>query len=109
MKILMVHQNMPSQYRELAPVLAATGEHQICFLTQRTDMRLPGINTITYKPFHTPSHDAFGLSKDWEKAAGVGMGAALAARTLEKTGVQAGYHLWLYRLGRAIVFEGCLA
>ncbi|WP_370571481.1 hypothetical protein [Phaeobacter sp. SYSU ZJ3003] len=28
----------------------------------------------------------FGLSKDWEKAAGVGMGAALAARTLEKQG-----------------------
>lgn len=86
MKILMVHQNMPGQYRELAPVLAASGEHQICFLTQRTDMRLPGINTVTYKPFHTPSHDAFGLSKDWEKAAGVGMGAALAARALEKQG-----------------------
>ena len=86
MKILFVHQNMPGQYRELAPWLAAQGGHDIVFLTQRKDVQLKGIKTVTYKPFRTPEQNAFGLSKDWEAAAGAGLGAALAARQLKDAG-----------------------
>ncbi len=84
MKFLFVHQNMPGQYRELITWLAERPEsHEILFLTQRNDIRLPGVTTVTYKPHHTPAKDAYGLSKDWEAAAGTGIGAALAARQLK--------------------------
>ncbi|MCB4457257.1 glycosyltransferase family 4 protein [Leisingera sp. McT4-56] len=86
MKILFVHQNMPGQYRELAPWLAAQGGHEIVFLTQRKGVQLKGIRSVVYAPFHTPAKDAFGLSKDWEAAAGTGLGAALAARQLKAQG-----------------------
>ena len=83
MKLLFVHQNMPGQYRELITWLAAQPDgHEICFLTQRNDIHLPGVTTVTYKAHHRPAKDAYGLSKDWEAAAGVGIGAALAARQL---------------------------
>ncbi|MEC9310329.1 MAG: glycosyltransferase family 4 protein [Pseudomonadota bacterium] len=86
MKLLFVHQNMPGQYRELITWLAARPEgHEIYFLTQRSDVKLPGVTTVTYKAHHQPAKDAYGLSKDWEAAAGTGIGAALAARQLKDT------------------------
>jgi glycosyltransferase involved in cell wall biosynthesis len=86
MKFLFVHQNMPGQYRELITWLAARPEgHEIYFLTQRSDVKLPGVTTVTYKAHHQPAKDAYGLSKDWEAAAGTGIGAALAARQLKDT------------------------
>lgn len=86
MKLLFVHQNMPGQYRELITWLAARPEgHEIYFLTQRNDVKLPGVTTVTYKAHHQPAKDAYGLSKEWEAAAGTGIGAALAARQLKDT------------------------
>ncbi|WP_417585514.1 glycosyltransferase family 4 protein [Pelagibacterium sp.] len=79
---------MPGQYRELAPWLAAQeapdgGRHEIVFLTQRDDIRMTGITALIYRPFHTPANDAFGLSKEWERAAGVGFGAVQALQKYE--------------------------
>ena len=85
MKILFVHQNMPGQYRELVQWLSANQSHEIAFLTQRRNPpRFDGVNTIIYKPHHVPEQKAYGLSKVWEQATGVGYGAAMAARTLER-------------------------
>ena len=84
MKFLFVHQNMPGQYRELLTWLVQQGGHEILFLTQRRGLRLPGVTTVTYTPHHQPAKDAYGLSRDWETAAGAGLGAALAARRLER-------------------------
>lgn len=82
MRFLFVHQNMPGQYRELLRWLVKQGGHEIAFLTQRQGMKLPGVTTVTYRSHHQPAKDAYGLSKDWEAAAGAGLGAALAARQL---------------------------
>ena len=85
MNLLFIHQNMPGQYREVVQVLGARGEHTIVFLTQRrTPPECPGVRTVRYAPHHRPAKDAYGLSKVWEEAAGVGYGAALAARRLEQ-------------------------
>ena len=85
MKILFVHQNMPGQYREIMPWLAAQGTHQVAFLTQRTDPpKTAGVRTAIYKPHHLPNKNAYGLSKVWEEATGAGYGAVLAARALER-------------------------
>ena len=39
---------MPGQFKHLAPWLAAEG-HRVVFLTQRSDVRIPGVKTISYK------------------------------------------------------------
>ncbi len=84
MKFLFVHQNMPGQYRELIQWLAARGDHEIVFLTQRQNApQIPGVQTRVYTPHHRPAPDAYGLSKTWEEATGAGYGAALAAQKLE--------------------------
>ncbi len=85
MNILFVHQNMPGQYRELVEWLAATKEHKIYFLTQRLNPpKYQGVEARIYKPHHTPKADAYGLSKVWEEATGMGFGAAAAAHKLER-------------------------
>nr|WP_169618123.1 glycosyltransferase family 4 protein [Ruegeria sp. PR1b] len=87
MKLLFVHQNMPGQYRELLDWLAAQGGHELVFLTQRQNVKIPGVQTVVYKPFHQPAKDAFGLSKVWEEAAGAGFGAVMALQQFAtKTG-----------------------
>lgn len=85
MKILFVHQNMPGQYREFVEWLADQGEHEIVFLTQRRNAsKVKGATTRVYKSHHNPAKDAYGLSKVWEAATGVGYGAMLSAQALQK-------------------------
>jgi glycosyltransferase involved in cell wall biosynthesis len=85
MKLLFVHQNMPGQYRELIAWLANQSIHEIVFMTQRRNPpQFKGVQTVIYKPHHTPAKDAYGLSKVWEQATGTGYGAAVAAQRLEK-------------------------
>ncbi len=50
MKILLVHQNFPGQYLHLARYLGASGQHEVVFITQRTDAELPGVRKMVYKP-----------------------------------------------------------
>lgn len=84
MKLLFVHQNMPGQYREILTWLNQRGDQEIVFLTQRRDVQIKGVKTLSYRPHHKPAADAYGLSKDWEAAAGAGLGAAMAMRQFEK-------------------------
>lgn len=56
MRILFVHQNMPGQYRHLAPALAAAG-HEVLFVTQRKDVDLPGVRRFNYAP-KRQAHDS---------------------------------------------------
>jgi len=86
MKIMFVHQNMPGQYRELVQWLAATGDHEIYFLTQRKAApSFKGVQTRVYEPHHKPADNAYGLSKNWEESTGNALGAVRAARQIEKT------------------------
>ncbi|MGR3436443.1 MAG: glycosyltransferase [Shimia sp.] len=90
MKILFVHQNMPGQYRELIAWLAARvragAPHRLAFLTQRERLDPPeGVVKIPYRPHHVPKEGAYGLSKVWEEATGVGFGAAQAARDFARS------------------------
>lgn len=47
MKILFIHQNMPAQFKHLAPAMAAQG-HNIAFLTQNARTGLAGVRTLVY-------------------------------------------------------------
>lgn len=48
MDILFIHQNMPAQFRYLAPALAARAGNRVAFLTRRDDIDLPGVRRVTY-------------------------------------------------------------
>jgi glycosyltransferase involved in cell wall biosynthesis len=50
MKILFVHQNFPGQYLHLARHLGATPGNQVIFITQRSDVSLPGVGNVVYQP-----------------------------------------------------------
>lgn len=85
MKLLFVHQNMPGQYREILKWLVASRKHDIAFLTQHVLPKpIEGVRTVVYKPHHVPGAKAYGLSKVWEAATGMGYGAIKAAQMLEK-------------------------
>jgi len=49
MNILFIHQNMPGQYKHLAPALARSPDNKVVFLTKRDDVTLPGVARATYK------------------------------------------------------------
>ena len=50
MNFLFVHQNFPGQYLHLARYLAFQPGHRLVAITQRTDVSLPGVRTIVYRP-----------------------------------------------------------
>lgn len=57
--ILFLHQNMPGQYRHLAPALARNPKNRVFFITKRTDVDLPGIRCVSYgepKPASADTH-----------------------------------------------------
>jgi glycosyltransferase involved in cell wall biosynthesis len=106
MKILFVHQNMPGQYRELVEWLAAQGDHEIVFLTQRKNApTINGVRTVLYQAHHRPAKDAYGLSKVWEEAVGAGFGAAMAAQRLEHEGFRPDLVLGHTGWGELIFFK----
>lgn len=49
MNILFIHQNMPGQYKHLAPALARDSRNRVMFLTKRRDVMLPGVARAVYK------------------------------------------------------------
>lgn len=87
MKILMVHQNYPGQYRELLTWLIEQGGHEIVFLTQKEGVpQRAGVKVIRYRAHHKPSDAAYALTKYWEECCGNGLGAARAMEQLDAEG-----------------------
>jgi glycosyltransferase involved in cell wall biosynthesis len=53
MNILFLHQNMPGQFKHLAPALARDPAHRVVFLTRREEGDLPGVRRVSYQPART--------------------------------------------------------
>jgi len=54
MRVVFIHQNMPGQYKHLAPRLAADG-HEVVFITKRRNIELPGVRRIVYDLSREPN------------------------------------------------------
>jgi len=66
MKILFVHQNMPGQFKHLAPALAADG-HEVVFVTKPRRPDIPGVRKIEYelhRKANQPPHRYFDRFED---------------------------------------------
>lgn len=86
-RVLLVHQNMPGQYRELMAALRVDPAHEVTFLTQRRDgPDVPGVRRVAYAPHHRPGAETYALGRVWEEAAGAGLGAARACEALRADG-----------------------
>lgn len=48
MRAVFIHQNMPGQFGRLASTMARARGNQVAFVTQRTDIDLPGILRVSY-------------------------------------------------------------
>lgn len=57
MNILFIHQNMPGQFKHLAPFLAGNPDNHVVFITQRIDVELPGVRRVVYRPPRPPRND----------------------------------------------------
>jgi len=59
MNLLFLHPNMPGQYRHLARILGAGGQHRIFFITKHKTAQIPGVTRVTYQikpPSSPPGH-----------------------------------------------------
>lgn len=86
MKVLFVHQNMPGQYKHLAPSLARDPGNEVAFITKEGRPPIPGVRTVTYKITRgvTPNiHQYLGRLEDQVLH---GQGAARAAVELLRSG-----------------------
>jgi len=85
MNILFVHQNFPSQYKHLAPVLAAKG-HRVIALTINAAQKVNGVTIIQYKPKQGTSAAIHRLAADFETKIIRAEAAGLAALELRNKG-----------------------
>lgn len=55
MKILFIHQNMPGQYKHLAPTLARDPANEVVFITKADRPPPPGVRRVLYKTSREPN------------------------------------------------------
>jgi glycosyltransferase involved in cell wall biosynthesis len=97
-RLLCVHQNFPGQYLHLMRRLAATGRHDVVFITEANANQIPGIRKLVYvsPPASPPS--VHGVARDFERAARRAEAVANAARGLRQLGFTPdlilGHHGW---------------
>jgi glycosyltransferase involved in cell wall biosynthesis len=98
MKVLIVHQNFPGQYLQLARHLGAQGKHQVVFITQRQDGSLPGVTKAIYKPRRGISAQTHHYLRDAEAAVLNAQEVARVAMDLKTAGfrpdVMLGHNGW---------------
>ncbi len=99
MRLLFVHQNFPGQYLHIVRHLAAIGRHEIVFVTEPNENRLPGVRKVPYRP-PTPAapgmvHEA---ARDFDTAMRRAEAVAVTARSLRHLGFTPdaiiGHHGW---------------
>jgi hypothetical protein len=86
MKILFVHQNFPGQYLHLARHLGSVPGNQVVFITQRSDVSLPGVKNIVYQPHRAITAGVHHYLRDTEAAVLNAQNVARIAMDLKNSG-----------------------
>lgn len=86
MDILFIHQNMPAQFKHLAPALAARKGMRVRFLTRREDIMLKGVERVTYAAPGGAGQATHPYLKQFEAAVRSGQQVARALLTMKKDG-----------------------
>lgn len=86
MDILFIHQNMPGQYKHLAPALARGGKHRVAFITKRKDVELPGVRRVLYEAPRAAARQTHHYLRLTENAVRHGQQVARQLITLKQEG-----------------------
>lgn len=84
-KILFLHQNMPGQFKHLAPLLANAG-HEVVFATRQKTLEIPGIRKLTYAPHRTVRASTHHYMRQFENSLLHGQGVARLCQQLAGEG-----------------------
>lgn len=68
MKILIIHPNMPGQYKHLVKLLAADPANQVVFLTKPRNITIPGVTKVEYRMSREPRQDTHRYNIGFERA-----------------------------------------
>lgn len=85
--VLFVHQNMPGQFRHLAPALAKIPGFRVFFLTRREGVTLPNVVSAVYKVPEVEEKSPERFARPVENAVRFGRLAATAALDMKKRGI----------------------
>jgi glycosyltransferase involved in cell wall biosynthesis len=88
MNILFVHQNMPGQYRHLAPYLARDPRNRVVFITRKADVDLPNVRRVTYQPVRVAQPSTHHYLRLFENCVLHGQAVLRACITLAAEGFQ---------------------
>lgn len=86
MRVLLVHQNFPGQYKHIAPALAAQRGTEVVALGMAADPGMPGVRYVRYGVERGSSPNIHRLASDFETKVIRGEAAARAARKLNDAG-----------------------
>jgi glycosyltransferase involved in cell wall biosynthesis len=84
--ILFIHQNMPAQFKHLAPALAADGRHRVVFITRRKGADLPGVRRVSYDGPRPAGPDTHHYVRLFEASVRYGQQVARAMTELKREG-----------------------
>jgi glycosyltransferase involved in cell wall biosynthesis len=84
--ILLIHQNMPAQFKHLAPALAADPRHRIVFVTRRKGADIPGVRRISYDGPRPAGHATHHYVRQFESSVRYGQQSARAMLELKREG-----------------------
>lgn len=85
MKVLMIHQNFPGQYKHIAPALVAAG-HQVVSLSMSETIPIPNVKSIRYIIPRQPTQGVDGVLGEFEAKRLRGEGALNACLKLKEQG-----------------------
>jgi glycosyltransferase involved in cell wall biosynthesis len=84
--ILFIHQNMPAQFKHLAPALAAQPQHRVAFITRREGGDLTGVRRVSYAGPRPAGERTHHYVRQFESSVRYGQQAARAMIDLKREG-----------------------
>lgn len=98
MRYLFVHQNFPGQFLHLVRHLAASGRHELVFVTEANENRIPGVRKILYRIDRAAAPSSFRDAQEFEMATLRAHAVARTAAQLRSLGftpdIIIGHHGW---------------
>ncbi len=98
MRFLFVHQNFPGQFLHILRHLAASGQHELMFITQENANFLPGVRKATYRGPGDLNPSTHRDAQEFDHAMARAQGVAQVAASLKALGFQPdiiiGHHGW---------------
>ncbi len=98
MRFLFVHQNFPGQFLHILRHLAASGQHELMFITQENANFLPGVRKATYRGPGELSPSTHRDAQEFDHAMARAQAVAQVAASLKALGFQPdiiiGHHGW---------------